>query len=144
MKNINQTMTNYQNKVRAAERVQDTYELVSPQDIKNSECLKRYYERKRRYPEMMRKREEERRKAEDRRAIILYFSPLVIRVLAIVIGLSISVGVTGWLDRVVFDYDIILTLVSCFFTAPMICAPLLAAGEWVIERIRVKLDFHRF
>lgn len=116
-------------------------ERLSPDQIRT---INNYYERKRRYPEQLRRKAEERRKAENRRSVILFLSPILIRLLMLVAGPFVNAFVTNWADQYLFDYSIIHTLVFCVISGIGITMLFIAAGEWVIKRIRVNLGYYRF
>ena len=124
------------NKVRAAARISSKTKFLTPSDIKNIESLKRYYENKRRYPEMMRKKREKEMRLWKCKCMINFLAPIIIRILMVIIGYSITMSVTDWADRVLFDYDIICTLPFCGICGVMIILAMLILGEWVIYRFR--------
>ena len=124
------------NRVRAAARISNTTKFLTPSDIKNVENLKRYYENKRIYPDMMRKKREREMRLWRRECIICSITPIIIRILMVIIGYSITMAVTDWADRVLFDYDIIYTLAFCGTCGILFVLVMRILGEWVIYRFR--------
>lgn len=84
------------------------------------------------------------RKSETRRDIILFYSPIIIRILMVIIGFSITMEVTDWADKVLFNYDILYTLAFCGICGWMFVMLCVVFGEWVIERIRINNGYYKF
>ena len=117
---------------------------INYQDIKNIENINLYYQRKQEYPARMRRLAEERKKAAERKAIILFFAPIIARILIFTIGTIGCVATIGWADRVVFDYDIVYTLAFCFIIGPVMFAISFLVSEWIIKRIKDYVKTNRF
>lgn len=124
--------------------MKQTTNTINYQDIKNIENINRYYQRKQEYPARMRRLAEERKKAAERKAIILFFAPIIARILIFAIGTIGCMATIGWADRVVFDYDIIYTLTFCFIIGPVMFAISFLVSEWVIKRIKDFVKSNRF